>query len=269
MRDGSEIQYTSLHMKLCFSLLALSGLVLSAQSPNLSGVWKANLEKSKMAGPPPTNYLTIIDQQDGKLTQTTGVYGQRGEQRSSFSVNTDGKQSRNSFRGMPMQTTGTWNGPVLVLESKVAAQKPTTMTEKYTLSPDGKTLTVETVSSSNGKDTQQTIVLEKQPDSAGEDLRKPEQLASAHYKNVKVLKDVPASQFMDNMRYFTMALGTNCEQCHVQGNFAADDKPEKATARKMIAMTHKINAENFDGKAEVQCFTCHKGQTDPQSHPAF
>src|SRR4051794_36814799 len=119
-------------MKFCFSLLALSGLILSAQTPNLSGVWKANLEKSKLNGPAPTNYLTILEQQDSKLIEHTGVTGQRGEQRSSKTVNLDGKPSRNSLRGFPMQTTSAWDGSVLVLSSKVAGQKPTTMTEKYT-----------------------------------------------------------------------------------------------------------------------------------------
>jgi Photosynthetic reaction centre cytochrome C subunit. len=112
-------------------------------------------------------------------------------------------------------------------------------------------------------------VLEKQPDSAGEPLRKPEETAGARFKNVQLLKDLPASQLLDTMRTFNMSLGVTCEHCHVQGNFAADEKPAKPMARKMITMTRSINDQTFAGKNEVRCFTCHRGQMDPQSRPAF
>jgi hypothetical protein len=55
----------------------------------------------------------------------------------------------------------------------------------------------------------------------------------------------------------------------VEGNFASDDKPAKAMARKMITMTHGINDQNFGGHQEVRCFTCHQGKPEPQSRPAF
>ena len=51
------------------SLLVFGAFVLSAQAPNLSGVWKADLEKSKFAGPPPANYLMVIDQQGSTLKE--------------------------------------------------------------------------------------------------------------------------------------------------------------------------------------------------------
>lgn len=249
--------------------MLFSACVLFAQSPNFTGVWKANLEKSKISGPAPSSYLEIIDQQDSKLTGTIGIATPRGEQRSSYTADMSGKPSMNSYRGLPMRTVASSEGGVLTLTSKVAGPRPATVTEKYTLSPDGNTLTVETLTSSNGKDTQQTVVLEKQPDSAGEALRKPEQTAGVRFKNVQLLKDVPASQFLDNMRSFSMSLGTDCEHCHVQNDFASDGKPAKLMARKMITMTHNINEQTFAGKMEVRCYTCHKGQVDPQSRPAF
>jgi hypothetical protein len=256
-------------MKIRFGLALVSVCVLSAQTPNLSGVWKANLEKSKMNGPAPSNYLVIIDQQGSKLTENVGIYGARGEQRSSFTFNTDGTQSRNSFRGLPMRTKASWDGGTLVLDSNVAGTRPASLTEKYTLSGDGKTLTVSTVMAANGNNTEQTVVLEKQPDSAGEALRKPEATAGARYKNVQLLKDLPASRFIDAMRSFSMSLGVECDHCHAQNDFASDDKPAKVMARKMLVMTHSINDQTFGGKMEVRCYTCHRGQVEPQSTPSF
>jgi hypothetical protein len=257
-------------MKSCMSVLFFSVCVLSAQTPNLSGVWKANLEKSKLNGPAPTSHLVLIDQQGSKITEVTGMFSQRGEARSTVVYNLDGKPSTNSSRGLPMRSSASWEGNTLVLQSKVAGgAQPVTISEKQTLSSDGKTLTIEAVSTANGKDTAQTLVLEKQPDSAGEPLRKPEETAGARFKNVQLLKDLPASQLLDSMRAFNMSLGVNCEQCHVQGNFAADEKPAKLMARKMITMTRTINDQTFAGKNEVRCYTCHRGQVDPQNRPAF
>ncbi len=58
-----------------------------------------------------------------------------------------------------------------------------------------------------------------------------------------------------------------CEFCHVEHKFEADDKPAKATARKMIAMTLAINKESFNARKEVTCFTCHRGGHDPVGTP--
>ena len=256
-------------MKICFALALSACCVLSAQTPDLSGVWKADLQKSKVNSPAPNDYLMIIEQKEGKLTEKVGIWGQHGEQRSSFTFNTEAKPSMNTFQGLPMRTNASWDGGVLVLDSKIAAQHPSTMSQRYTLSPDGKTLTVDTVATINGKEMQQSVVFEKQPDSAGEPLRKPEETAGAKFKNVQLLKEVPASQFIDAMRSFSMSLGEDCEFCHVQGNFASDDKPAKTMARKMITMTHSINDQTFGGRMEVRCYTCHQGQAEPQSHPAF
>jgi hypothetical protein len=258
-----------LYMTLRLAVGLLAACSLSAQTPNLTGVWKANLEKSKLNGPAPTNYLVILDQQGSKLSETVGIFSQRGETRMAFTYNTDAKPSFNSYQGFPMRTQASWDGGALVLESKVAGQRLQTVTEKYALSSDGSTLTVDTATKSGERETHQLLVLEKQPDAAGEPLRKPEQTAAERFKNIQVMKNIPGSQLLFAMRYFTMALGVNCEHCHVQGQFQSDDKPAKAMARKMIVMNHSINDQTFNGKMEVQCYTCHRGQAEPQSSPAF
>ena len=76
-------------------------------------------------------------------------------------------------------------------------------------------------------------------------------------------------QFLDAMGSFNMAMGKNCEFCHVQGKMDVDEKKEKKTARKMMEMTHDINAQNFEGKNEVRCYTCHKGLPHPAGRPEF
>jgi len=84
-------------------------------------------------------------------------------------------------------------------------------------------------------------------------------------KNLKILK--PEDLRAGIMRTFTVALGQSCAFCHVQGDFAADDKPEKNTARMMIQMVHDINGKFPDGKEHVTCYTCHRGATEPLTAP--
>jgi hypothetical protein len=98
-----------------------------------------------------------------------------------------------------------------------------------------------------------------------------EPTAGQAFKNIKVLKDMPASQLMPVMHLMRSALGTRCDFCHVtEGNqYELDTKEEKETAREMIRMVFAINKENFDGRTAVTCNTCHRGQEHPVNTPAI
>jgi len=85
-------------------------------------------------------------------------------------------------------------------------------------------------------------------------------------KNLKILK--PEDNIQAIMRSFRMALGQECQYCHVRGDFSSDDNPKKNTARMMIAMAREINAKFPDGKDHVSCYTCHRGEPIPKMAPA-
>jgi len=84
-------------------------------------------------------------------------------------------------------------------------------------------------------------------------------------KNLKILKP---EHLMETMQAFRVALGVRCDFCHVQGDFASDEKPHKEIARKMLTMVHEINANFPDGKMHVTCYTCHRGAEEPATRPA-
>jgi len=84
--------------------------------------------------------------------------------------------------------------------------------------------------------------------------------ADQYYKKIEALKDIPAEQIHPAMEYITIALGVGCGYCHVIGHFDLDDKREKHVARSMIQMTMALNNTVFDGKRELTCYTCHRGQ---------
>jgi len=96
-------------------------------------------------------------------------------------------------------------------------------------------------------------------------------LAEEQYKNIKVLKGIPAEQVIPAMQFITASLGVDCEYCHVRDGhamaFEKDDKEPKLTARKMIAMMSAINKDNFESKREVTCYSCHRGAAEPVGIP--
>jgi photosynthetic reaction center cytochrome c subunit len=91
--------------------------------------------------------------------------------------------------------------------------------------------------------------------------------AEEQYKNVQVLKGIPADQLIPSMQFITASLGVECEFCHVQGAFEKDDKKSKQTARKMMEMMFAINKDNFGGQREVTCYSCHRGSPNPVGTP--
>jgi len=83
--------------------------------------------------------------------------------------------------------------------------------------------------------------------------------AGEFFKNVKVLKDLPATELHPAMEYITVALGVGCPYCHDVRKFDSDDNVFKRSARNMIQMMYAIDDTAFAGKREVTCYTCHRG----------
>jgi photosynthetic reaction center cytochrome c subunit len=91
--------------------------------------------------------------------------------------------------------------------------------------------------------------------------------AGQQFKNIQVLKDIPADQLIPTMQFIAGALGVDCEFCHVEHAMDKDDKKEKQTARKMIEMELAINKTHFKNEIEVTCYTCHRGSPHPIGVP--
>jgi photosynthetic reaction center cytochrome c subunit len=91
--------------------------------------------------------------------------------------------------------------------------------------------------------------------------------AEEQFKNIQVLKGVPADQLVPSMQFISASLGVECEYCHVEHANEKDDKKTKLAARKMITMMQAINKENFEGHREVTCYSCHRGAANPVATP--
>lgn len=103
--------------------------------------------------------------------------------------------------------------------------------------------------------------------SLGDNAKKP---ASEVFKNVQLMKDVPADRFLRIMDLgYRQSLGVGCDYCHVEDRWEADEKRPKRAAREMIQMVRMINdhlgklTEINSAEASVNCTTCHRGYVKP------
>ncbi len=92
--------------------------------------------------------------------------------------------------------------------------------------------------------------------------------AEEQFKNIQVLKGIPAEQVIPTMQFIAASLGVGCEYCHVHNAFDKDEKKPKQTARKMMDMMFAINKDDFEGHRAVTCNSCHRGYAIPQAVPA-
>jgi hypothetical protein len=91
--------------------------------------------------------------------------------------------------------------------------------------------------------------------------------AGDYYKNVKVLKDIPAGDLLPTMEYITVAVGMQCGNCHDPRHFDNDDKRDKKSARNMMQLTFALDDTLFNGHRQITCYTCHRGSNAAAVNP--
>ena len=98
-------------------------------------------------------------------------------------------------------------------------------------------------------------------------------MADQIFKNIQALKGLSVDDFMETMGIMTAALQFDCSDCHANAGTDrvdwAADTPRKRTARRMVLMVQKINAENFAGRQMVTCWTCHRNRDRPLTTPTM
>ena len=94
---------------------------------------------------------------------------------------------------------------------------------------------------------------------------------SKQFKNIKVLKNLPANQLIPTMREWNAALGVKCDFCHTVAadhtGFDRDDKPPKNAARTMVNMVTDLNKHQKALGNRATCYLCHHGRPEPEFRP--
>jgi hypothetical protein len=145
---------------LAFAFAALPAIA----KPNFSGDWKLNVSKSTFGQMPAPNSMTSkIAHEDPTLKNSTKQSSARGDFESESNYTTDGKECTNQMFGNPVKSTVKWDGDALLIDTKAKfGDNDVTIQDKWTLSEDGKTLTIVRLFKSSMGEGGQTLVLDKQ-----------------------------------------------------------------------------------------------------------
>jgi len=147
-------------------LLAALGTAL-AERPNYGGEWKLNVEKSDFGTAPPlSNRTDKIVHKEPSLQITRSQATAAGAGTSEYTCTTDGKECNVSMTGGSVKLSSAafkWVDDALTFDGKgVYNGGDLTIHEKWGLSPDGKTLTIQRHLTVTVGEADQTLVLEKQ-----------------------------------------------------------------------------------------------------------
>jgi len=125
-------------------LLSAFGLVQAQAKPNLSGTWKLNVSKSDFGPmPAPDSETHKITHADPDLKINIAQSGQMGDLNYDMNYSTDGKECTNSVAGNEFKSTVKWDSDDLTIDTKGSFNGTDfTAKDRWTLSADGKTLTV-------------------------------------------------------------------------------------------------------------------------------
>lgn len=133
----------------------ITGVAHAQRVTNFSGSWQFNTEKSKNIGMMAQMKMALtVQQSDSSLDIATRATYQGKDEDSKLHYDLTGKPATNELpMGGPSETVSKWEGSKLVTtwtgESAVAGGPKVVRTETRSLSPDGKTMTVESVRGSN------------------------------------------------------------------------------------------------------------------------
>jgi len=148
-------------LSLCFGVVL--ALAATAQDkPDFSGAWKADIAKSNFGVLPAPQSATLkVEHKEPNFKLISTTVGDAGERTYELSFTTDGKECTNFVGNTEIKSVLKWEGAVLVMEHKAAGGE-VTVKDRWTLSEDGKTLTLVRQWSGSQGETTQTLVHERQ-----------------------------------------------------------------------------------------------------------
>ena len=147
-------------------LLASLGTLslIAGDKPNFTGTWKMNPAKSDFGKMPvPAKLERVVQHAEPRLTVQSVTSSPQGELKSVSLYTTEDKESVNTVRGSQVKSVASWVGPTLTIRSTRQVQNVEVVAvEHWSLSLDGKVLTVINKISTPGGTVEATTVLDRQ-----------------------------------------------------------------------------------------------------------
>ena len=150
------------------ALLVAMSVSAATQAPpgqDFTGTWALNVPRSDYGPfPAPERRTDTIEHRASTLKVTRREVPSGGRERTAeWSCTTAGAECTNVIGGNDMKSTVRWDGPVLVVDTKTMYnQQPATISDRWTLSPDGRLLTISRHAASPEGTVDQVFVLERQ-----------------------------------------------------------------------------------------------------------
>jgi hypothetical protein len=146
----------TMKVKMLIAVLCLStAAAFAVKHSDFSGSWQFNTDKSKNVGMMAQMKMTYAVAQSASALDVTAhtTFQGRDEDRKTHYDLAGGPSTNESPMGGPAETISKWSGGNLMTtwtsESAVAGGPKIVRTETWSLSPDGKTLTIESVRGTN------------------------------------------------------------------------------------------------------------------------
>lgn len=141
----------------------LLGTFASASTPDFSGTWRLNVQRSQYGANPPARRFDKIQQNTAKLTvrwlESYEFYNRDGNETYSL----DGKPFIDDSRQYPITSICKWEGGVLTIEARWRDENGDhVQRDRWSLSDGGKVLTIQRRTEGRGSPGEQTLVFEQQ-----------------------------------------------------------------------------------------------------------
>ena len=141
------------------------GAALAADKPNFTGTWKINNAKSDFGPMPqgPDKFERKVDHKDTELKVNTVQSMQGNERTTDVTYTIDGKEHEIQLGPTTAKVTANWKDAALEIAAKREIQgNAVTSTELWSLSADGKVLTLDSNISTPQGEFKLKFVLDKQ-----------------------------------------------------------------------------------------------------------
>lgn len=148
--------------------LILALTLCAAAKPDFSGSWKTNAAKSDFGPmPPPDKWDMVVEHKDPALKVKTTMANQMGERTNEASYTTDGAETTVGEGQGQTRAVVTWDGDsILIKTTRKANMQGEEIeikgSEKWTLSGDGKSITVDMTLTAPMGEFNMKRVMEKQ-----------------------------------------------------------------------------------------------------------
>lgn len=144
-------------------LIMIGGLAPAQTQPDFNGVWKMDPAKSDFtSGPVSESRLDRITLAGVNLKDTiTQKLRHRDETTYDMIYTLDGKECTNEVNGNRVTATARWEGSELVIDSIVHALRTADIEDRWSLSADGKTITLKR-HMSGAVHADQTVIFDRQ-----------------------------------------------------------------------------------------------------------